>query len=502
MITKLLVANRGEIAIRVFRTCREMGIRTVAVYSEADERAMHVEAADEAVEIGAPEAAASYLSIEKIIDACRQTGANAVHPGYGFLSERDEFVDALEAAGITFIGPPASAMRQLGDKISAKQLAERCAMPLVPGFFKPGATDAELLQAAHDIGFPVMLKASAGGGGRGMRAVFDAAQIESELKTASDEALKAFGDGAMMVEKLIDRPRHIEVQVLADKHGEVAILFERECSLQRRHQKVIEEAPSPVMTEGLWQRMREASIRLIKEAGYVGAGTVEFIVDHAATEFYFLEVNARLQVEHPVTEEITRLDLVRCQIEIAQGAHLGDLLPQAIRDGDRSAIQGHSIEARIIAEDPAKGFMPSIGTLRAWAAPRTLGVRVDSGFGAGREVSRYYDSMLAKVISHASTREQATTKLRQALEDMHVIGVKTNICYARDLLGLTQFATADFDTKFLERELSDWAPPANVPNEIALLAQQGRGPQPVGQAAPSTSRVWDSADGWRVVKGS
>jgi len=496
-ITKLLVANRGEIAIRVFRTCREMGIRTVAVYSEADSNAMHVEYADEAVCIGAPEAASSYLSIDKIIAACRETGANAVHPGYGFLSERDEFVDALHAASITFVGPPASAMRQLGDKISAKQLAERCNTPLVPGFFKMGATEPELIRAAHDIGFPVMLKASAGGGGRGMRAVFEPSHIEAELKTASDEALKAFGDGAMMVEKLIDRPRHIEVQILADRHGSVAVLFERECSLQRRHQKVIEEAPSPVMTDRLWLRMKVAAENLIREAGYVGAGTVEFIVNHEATDFYFLEVNARLQVEHPVTEMITGLDLVRCQIMIAQGAHLKDLMSDELLQGHRSAIQGHSIEARIIAEDPGAGFMPSIGTLHAWAEPTGLGCRVDTGYGTGREVSRYYDSMLAKVICHANTREAATHKLKLALEDMHVIGVKTNIEYVLDLLQLPAFVKADFDTKYLERELGVWTPTATVPNELLdLLSWATAGPQ---TKTPTLQRAWESGDGWRIV---
>lgn len=505
MIRKLLVANRGEIAIRVMKAAREMGILTVAVYSEADEHQAHVRMADEAIFIGGSEPGQSYLRIDAILDACRQTGADAVHPGYGFLSERAEFADALAEAGITFLGPPPAAMRALGGKIDAKKIALSVGVPVTPGFFEPGASADQLREASAKIGFPVMLKASAGGGGRGMRIVRRAEDFEDELAIASDEALKGFGDGAMMVEKLIERPRHIEVQLLADQHGNVAALFERECSLQRRHQKLIEEAPSPVfhggVAEGLWEEMRKASIALAKAAGYVGAGTVEFMVNEAGTEFYFLEVNARLQVEHPVTEAITGLDLVKWQIRIAQGESLD--LPESLMAGRRSAISGHAIEARIVAEDPAAGFLPSVGRLIGWAEPKAPGVRVDTGYGPGAEIPRFYDSLLAKVIAHGSNRLEAIEKLKAALRDFHILGVKTNIPYLLDLLDHPDFRAGKMDTGFLGREFSEWAPSEVWPVELAdLVAASALGSSSGdgGAQKPKAAGAWGLSDGFRNAR--
>lgn len=501
MIRKLLIANRGEIACRVIRGAREMGVRTVAVYSEADARAKHVQLADEAVLLGPGEASQSYLDIDKVIAAARSTGADAIHPGYGFLSERPEFVEACERAGITFVGPPASAMRALGSKIEAKQLAVAAGVPVTPGFFEPGASMEQLRDAANEIGYPVMLKASAGGGGRGMRVVTDPSQFEAEFRTATDEALKGFGDGAMMVEKLVERPRHIEVQVLADRHGNVACLFERECSLQRRHQKILEEAPSSLAANGsfgVWPRMQEACKALVKVAGYVGAGTVEFITNADGSEFYFLEVNARLQVEHPVTEAITGLDLVQWQLRIAQGERL-DLRPELLA-GDRTAVTGHSIEARIVAEDPAANFMPSVGPILAWAEPRMPGVRIDSGFGPGSEVPRFYDSLLAKVIVHGETRAQAVRRLREALLDFHILGVKTNIAYLLDILDHEGFQSGDIDTGFLGRELPDWRPSDDLPEELEAILRNASAGVVSGPANEAPVGAWALADGFRNAR--
>jgi acetyl/propionyl-CoA carboxylase alpha subunit len=499
MIRKLLVANRGEIAVRIIRGARGMGIRTVAVHSDADADAQHTNLADEAVSIGASEPASSYLDIRKILAAAKTTGADAVHPGYGFLSERPEFAEACQQAGLIFVGPPASAMRRLGSKMEAKALAVASGVPVVPGHFEPGTSVEDLALAADEIGYPVMLKASAGGGGRGMRVVRDPARFHDELRTASDEALKAFGDGAMMVEKLVERPRHIEVQVLADSHGNVATLFERECSIQRRHQKLIEEAPSPyeAMPE-LWPEMREAARRLILESGYINAGTVEFIVDPLARKFYFLEVNARLQVEHPVTEAVTGLDLVQWQLRIAAGERLE--VEPGLLQGDRSAIHGHSMEARIVAEDPAQNFLPSVGKLQAWAPPRVLGVRVDTGYGQGAIVPRFYDSLIAKVISHGESRAQAVSRLKEALRDFHILGVQTNIGYLLDVLEHPEFAAGNLDTGFLEREMPS-RPDPRVPDELAslLLHSEASANRPE-KAVGARHGAWDIADAFRVVR--
>jgi 3-methylcrotonyl-CoA carboxylase alpha subunit len=503
MIRKLLIANRGEIAVRVIRAAREMGIRTVAVYSDADADALHVHLADEAAGLGAPEPTESYLSIEKVIDAAKRHNCDAIHPGYGFLSERAEFSEACHAAGITFIGPSGAAMRRLGAKIDAKKLAVEAGVPVTPGYFEPDASEEDLARAAREIGFPVMLKASAGGGGRGMRIVRQEADLLSELRLASEEALKAFGDGAMMVEKLIERPRHIEAQALADQHGNVAVLFERECSIQRRHQKLIEEAPSPVFAgeagAGLWPEMRRSVEELLRRAEYTGAGTVEFILDPESNSFYFLEVNARLQVEHPVTEAITGLDLVQWQIRIASGKSLA-CLPAPFLDGDRSAIRGWAIEARIVAEDPAHGFLPSIGKVLAWAEPKMPGVRIDTGFGPGSEISRYYDSLVAKVIASGESREQALNRLEAALLDFHVLGVKTNIGYLLDIIRHPQFRAGDFDTGFLGREFMDWQPSPDVPSELAAILPLAAASAEIGSGPARASGAWDEADGFRNAR--
>lgn len=489
---KLLIANRGEIAVRVIRAAQEMGIRTVAVYSEADATARHVALADESAPL------TSYLDIPQLIGSAEALGADALHPGYGFLSERPELSEACRAAGITFVGPSPEAMRKLGAKIDAKQLAVRVGVPITPGYFEPGATQADLARAADDLGYPVMLKASAGGGGRGMRVVARREDFSSEFEIASAEALNAFGDGAMMVEKLVVRPRHVEAQVLADQHGTVAVLFERECSIQRRRQKLIEEAPSPLMTPDLWSSMRRAAIALVREAGYVGAGTVEFMVDPADLSFSFLEINARLQVEHPVTEMITGLDLVQWQLRIADGERLD--LSAELLDGDRRAISRHAIEARIVAEDPARGFLPSAGRILAWAAPHRPGVRVDTGYGPDAEISRHYDSLVAKVIACGETRREAIRRLRAALMDFHILGVKTNIGYLIEVLDHPQFLGGDYDTDFLAREFKEWAPGGDIPAELPKIAARASTTRSAAPSGAPRDPAWSNLDGFRVAK--
>ncbi|MFQ3587373.1 MAG: biotin carboxylase N-terminal domain-containing protein [Fimbriimonadaceae bacterium] len=505
MIQKLMVVNRGEIAVRVIRAAREMGIRTVAVFSDADADAMHTQLADEAAPLGPPEPAASYLNVEKILEAAARHGCDAVHPGYGFLSERPEFVEAVEAAGLTFVGPSAAAMRALGAKIDAKRLAVGAGVPVVPGYFEPGASAQDLKEAAEKIGYPVLLKASAGGGGRGMRVVSDPAQFDAELRTAQSEAEKAFGDGSMMVEKLVERPRHVEVQIIADSKGNVAPLFERECSIQRRHQKILEESGSPLMIgpkamKGLWESMRDAAVALAKAAGYSNAGTVEFIVDEASGEFYFLEVNARLQVEHPVTEMVTGVDLVQWQLRVASGLKLQ--LPKPLMEGNRDALRGHAIEARVVAENPEKGFLPSAGRILAWAEPKLPGVRVDTGYGAGTEVPRYYDSMLAKVIAFGATRAEAIAKLKAALYDFHILGVDTNVAFLIEVLSHPEFLAGKFDTGFIGREYETWHPGDAIPVELGkILEFAAHDPSEHRGRLPRSGRTpaWGQTDGFRNV---
>ncbi len=424
----VLVANRGEIAVRVMRTLRRMGIRSVAVFSDADAQARHVAEADAAVHIGPAAARHSYLDIEAVVRAARRTGAQAVHPGYGFLSENPEFAAALADAGIVFIGPPAAAIRTMGDKIAARAAVSAFGVPVVPGISRPGLTDADLIDGAAQVGFPVLVKPSAGGGGKGMRVVHDPADLPAALAAARREAAAAFGDDTLFLERFVLNPRHIEVQVLADQHGNVIHLGERECSLQRRHQKVIEEAPSPLLDAATRERIGSAACDTARSVDYTGAGTVEFIVSaDRPDEFFFMEMNTRLQVEHPVTEMVTGVDLVEQQIRIAAGEKL------AIAQDDVT-LSGHAVEARIYAEDPAAGFLPTGGTVLHVAEPDHPGVRVDSGLFDGTVVGSDYDPMLAKVIAHGPDRATALRTLDRALADTAILGLTTNIEFLRFLL--------------------------------------------------------------------
>ncbi|MCX5271496.1 ATP-binding protein [Streptomyces virginiae] len=499
MFSTVLVANRGEIAVRVIRTLRQLGIRSVAVFSDADADARHVREADTAVRIGPAAAAESYLSVERLLDAARRTGAEAVHPGYGFLAENAAFAQACTDAGLAFIGPPASAINLMGDKIRAKETVKAAGVPVVPGSSGSGLTDAELVSASMEIGMPVLLKPSAGGGGKGMRLVRDEAVLAEEIAAARREARSSFGDDTLLVERWVDRPRHIEIQVLADAHGNVVHLGERECSLQRRHQKVIEEAPSVLLDEKIRAAMGAAAVDAARSCGYVGAGTVEFIVPGGdPSSYYFMEMNTRLQVEHPVTELITGLDLVEQQLRVAAGAPLGF-------DQSEVTLTGHAIEARVCAEDPARGFLPSGGTVLALSEPSGGAVRTDSGLTAGVPVGSTYDPMLSKVIVHGPDRPTALRMLRAALADTVILGVQTNAGFLRRLLAHPDVVSGDLDTGLVERDLAELLP-EGVPDEVyvaaALLAQ---GPRALPGPAPQTpARLdqwvdpFDAAGGWRL----
>jgi acetyl-CoA carboxylase biotin carboxylase subunit len=482
------VANRGEIALRVMRTCREMGIATVAVYSDADRAALHVGYADEAYRLGpagfsSSAAAESYLRGELILDIAKRCGADAVHPGYGFLSENASFAEACAEAGVIFIGPPASAMAVLGSKTRARQAADAVGMPRVPGSVTGLADAAEALCVAAEIGYPVMLKAAAGGGGKGMRAVHRAEELAAAFTAASSEAERSFGSGEVYLEKLIERPRHIELQLMADTHGKCLYLGERECSVQRRHQKVIEEAPSAVVGADLRRRMGEAAVRLALSAGYVNAGTVEFLVDEAEN-FYFLEVNTRLQVEHPVTELVTGLDLVRMQIEVAEGKPLK--LTQ-----EQVTLRGHAIECRIYAEDPENNFMPSPGTITQLLQPTGPGIREDCGVYAGWTVPLDYDPMLSKLVAYAETREAAIDRMLRALSEYAIGGIKTNIGLFRRILMDAEFRAARIDTGYLERLLAEAsvADGVDVPEDVVAIAAALLGAVEASSAAAEAVRV-------------
>jgi acetyl-CoA/propionyl-CoA carboxylase biotin carboxyl carrier protein len=442
MFDTILVANRGEIAVRVIDTLRRLGIRSVAVYSDADAGAKHVLAADIAVRIGPAKASESYLSIEKIVAAARRTGAQAVHPGYGFLSENAAFAAACERAGLTFVGPPASAIEAMGDKIRAKLTVAEAGVPVVPGRTAPDMTDEELTAAATEIGFPVLLKPSAGGGGKGMRLVTAAAELPDAIASARREAAASFGDDTLLVERFVARPRHIEIQVLADTHGTVLHLGERECSLQRRHQKIVEEAPSPFLDEPTRQRMGQAAVDAAKAVGYTGAGTVEFIVSgDRPDEFFFMEMNTRLQVEHPVTELVTGIDLVEQQLRVAAGERL-TVVP--------GPPDGHAIEVRVYAEDPARGFLPTGGRVLALREP--AGLRVDSALLPGMTVGSDYDPMLAKYVAHGATRDEALRRLRAGLRDAEILGVTTNLGFLQRLLADPDVVAGRLDTGLVERK--------------------------------------------------
>ncbi|MFN4123525.1 MAG: acetyl-CoA carboxylase biotin carboxylase subunit [Flavobacteriales bacterium] len=439
---KILIANRGEIALRVMRSAKEMGLKTVAVFSEADRDAPHVRYADEAVCIGPPASSASYLRMDKILEVCKNLEVDGIHPGYGFLSENAEFADRVTEAGITFIGPSAHSMRMMGSKLAAKAAAKKFNIPLVPGTDQAITDTSEAKKVAEQVGFPILIKASAGGGGKGMRIVNHSGEFNEQLQLAISEAQSAFGDGSVFIERYVASPRHVEIQVMADKHGNVVYLFERECSIQRRHQKVIEEAPSVVLTEELRKAMGECAVSVAKACDYVGAGTVEFLVDENLN-FYFLEMNTRLQVEHPVTEMITGIDLVKEQISVAMGNKLS-FTQSELR------IDGHAIEIRVYAEDPENNFLPDVGQLKSYRLPSGNGVRVDGGFEEGMEVPIYYDPMLAKLIVHAENREAAIQKMLRAIADYEVAGVITTLDFCRFALEHEAFRSGKFDTHFVK----------------------------------------------------
>ncbi|MFG2787074.1 acetyl/propionyl/methylcrotonyl-CoA carboxylase subunit alpha [Streptomyces sp. NPDC048419] len=459
MFDTVLVANRGEIAVRVIRTLRSLGVRSVAVFSDADADARHVREADTAVRIGPAPAAESYLSAERLLEAAARTGAQAVHPGYGFLAENASFARACADAGLVFIGPPADAISLMGDKIRAKETVQAAGVPVVPGSSGSGLTDGQLADAAREIGMPVLLKPSAGGGGKGMRLVRDAEKLADEIASARREARASFGDDTLLVERWVDRPRHIEIQVLADSHGNVVHLGERECSLQRRHQKIIEEAPSVLLDEATRAAMGEAAVQAARSCGYRGAGTVEFIVPGGdPSSYYFMEMNTRLQVEHPVTELITGLDLVEWQLRVAAG----EQLPY---EQDDITLTGHAVEARVCAEDPARGFLPSGGTVLRLHEPQGDGIRTDSGLSEGTEVGSLYDPMLSKVIAYGPDRETAIRKLRTALAGTVTLGVQTNAGFLRRLLAHPAVVAGELDTGLVEREV-DSLVSTDVPDEV------------------------------------
>ena len=487
MFAKILIANRGEIACRVIRTAKRLGLATVAVYSDVDACAQHVLAADEAYRIGPAEAKDSYLRGDRILDAAKRSDAQAIHPGYGFLSENAAFAEACAAAGVVFIGPPASAIRAMGSKSAAKALMERANVPLVPGYHGDDQDPRHLAREAERIGFPVLIKASAGGGGKGMRIVNAAGELGAALASCKREAASAFGDDKVLVERYVTRPRHVEIQVFADTRGECVYLFERDCSVQRRHQKVLEEAPAPGMTPERRAAMGEAAVAAAKAIGYVGAGTVEFIADQAGT-FYFMEMNTRLQVEHPVTEMITGEDLVEWQLRVAAG----EPLPKV---QDELALRGHAIEARIYAEDPDKGFLPAVGRITHLATPATgEHVRIDTGVAKGDEISPHYDPMIAKLIVWGEDRVRALARMRAALEEFQVSGLATNVAFLRRLVAATPFAAADLDTGLIERARGEVFPPASpVSRETLALAAVA---ELADHEATARSRAAASSDPW------
>ena len=504
MFTKILIANRGEIACRVAATARRLGIRTVAVYSEADAGARHVAACDEAILIGPAAARDSYLKGERIIEAAKASGAQAIHPGYGFLSENAEFAEACARAGLVFIGPPGSSMRAMGSKSAAKQLMEGAGVPLVPGYHGDDQDPALLQREADRIGYPVLLKASAGGGGKGMRVVERSEDLQGALASCKREAISSFGDDKVLVEKYLTRPRHIEIQVFADTLGNCVYLHERDCSVQRRHQKVLEEAPAPDMPAERRAAMGEAAVAAARAVGYVGAGTVEFIANQDGS-FYFMEMNTRLQVEHPVTEMITGTDLVEWQLRVAAGQPLP-------KQQHELQINGHAIEARVYAENPEKGFLPSTGTLRCMETPGHVafelgggaglpaGVRIDSGVRAGDAISPFYDPMIAKLIVWGQDREQALARMAQALGEFHIVGLATNIAFLKRLVEGDAFAQADLDTGLIERNHASLFPPATATPlaalalaAVALVAGEESAPAAANPADP-----WTSAHGWRM----
>lgn len=500
-LTSLLIANRGEIAVRLIRACRELNIRAIAVYSEADAQALHVRLADVAVPIGPSAPKESYLNVERLLAAARQSGAEALHPGYGFLSENADFAQAVHDAGLIFVGPSPNSIRAMGSKTAARALMEQHGVPIVPGFQSEATASPELFaQAAERIGYPILIKAAGGGGGRGMRVVRAPAELAAALAGAQAEAANAFGDATVFLEKFIERGRHIEFQVFGDTHGNVVHLFERECSVQRRHQKIIEESPSPLLMQqpALREAMGRAAVAAARAVGYYNAGTIEFIVDPDTLQFYFLEMNTRLQVEHPVTETITGLDLVHWQLRVAQG----EALPLT---QDQITARGHALECRVYAEDPAQGYLPSIGPLLKVVEPQAPGVRVDSGFASGDNVSQYYDAMLAKVITAAPDRATAIQRMRTALSQYVLLGLTTNMPFLQAILAHPVFQQGDTTTRFLQDHLPAWQPSATPPPPAAWLATalfsalNTTSSSSIGAEAPTAAASpWARSDGFRL----
>ena len=499
MFRRILIANRGEIAVRVIRACREMGIAAVAVYSDADARAPHVLLADHAVRLGPAPPSESYLSIDALLRAARESGAEAVHPGYGFLSEHDGFASDCQDAGLTFIGPPASAIERMGSKIAARQLAASAGVPVVPGETPADQSDPALLAAAERVGFPVLLKPAGGGGGIGMKVVHVAEEVAGAAAQARREARAAFGDETLYVERLVARPRHVEVQILGDRDGRFVHLFERECSIQRRHQKVIEETPSTAVSPDLRRRMGEAAIAVARAAGYRNAGTVEFLLEGtgAKATFYFLEMNTRLQVEHPITEEVTGVDLVRAQIAVAAG----EPLPWQQAD---LAQRGHAIEARIYAEDPTQEDLPQAGRILLYRAPAMPGIRVDSGIAEGSDVPVHYDPLLVKVVASGETREVARRRLLAALRAFPILGVRTNVALLTALLEHPRFAAGDLDTRFLDTERASLLAPAadGLPEAVQAVAATAREASISANGPRALDRGATSYDPWTSLKGA
>ena len=492
-ISKLLVANRGEIALRVLRSAKEMGIATVAIYSEADRLSPHVRYADEAVCVGPPASKDSYLRGDKIIEICHELGVDAIHPGYGFLSENAGFARAVREAGLIFVGPSPEAMNMMGDKLSAKQAVKAYNIPLVPGTDEAISDVEAAKQIAQEVGFPILIKASAGGGGKGMRLVHSADEFEEQMQLAINEAVSAFGDGAVFIEKFVTGPRHIEIQVLGDEHGNIVHLFERECSIQRRHQKVIEEAPSSVLTPALRAEMGRCAVDVARACQYAGAGTVEFLLDDQH-RFYFLEMNTRLQVEHPVTEQITGLDLVKEQIRVAEGQ------PLPFRQEDLT-ITGHALELRVYAEDPQNNFLPDIGRLATYVRPQGPGVRVDDGFEQGMDIPIYYDPMIAKLVTFGANREEAIARMLRAIAEYQITGIETTLPFGTFVLQHPAFVSGNFDTNFVRDHFSAAVLAPTTPDEgtaqvaaalVAMLMHEKKPASPVaaGETAGAPASAW------------
>ena len=499
MFKKILIANRGEIAVRVIRACREMGIETVAVYSGVDSTALHVQLAAQAVLIGPPPPLESYLNIDKIIETAKDTGAEAIHPGYGFLAENPDFAERCEKERLIFIGPTSKALRLVGDKVASRNTMQEAKIPVIPGMMVKGGDLKEFQREAERIGYPVLLKASAGGGGKGMRVVRSAEELKGAVEAGRREAKASFGDESVYLEKFLEEPRHVEFQILADNFGEVVHLFERECSIQRRHQKIIEETPSPALDDALRHRMGETALKAIKASGYTNAGTVEFLLD-PDKNFYFLEVNARIQVEHPITEMVVGVDLVKQQIRLAAGERI--TLKQ-----ESLSQRGHAIECRIYAEDPGQGFLPAPGKILFLHEPRGPGIRHDSGVFSGYEVPVHYDPILSKLIAWAEDRESVRRRMVHALEDLVILGIKTTVPFLRDLITHPAFQAGNTNTRFIEEYFSDWTgdEKGGDGERIALMAAavdafegvSRRGRIPVGVKTPTP---WQSVGKWEILR--